>query len=166
MSRYLLQLGGKTSGPHSLAALQEMASVRAFDKATLITPENTVDWKPVRENPELHALLFPPRKTIAFKARVFESVPQEDNGPTTVHEILDANLAAEAKHSPVIKPGRKYVDQRRRDFLTTLILCDLCGGAIVKFVPLSHDALMILLVFFGIMNLGIYWLFYQIMSRY
>ena len=166
MPRYLLQISGKTSGPHSLAALQEMASVRAFDESTLIAPENTDDWKPVRDIPELHVVLFPPRKTISFKDKVFESTPQESDEPVSVHEILNANLVAEAKNGPLFKPGVKYIDRRRRDFLFTVILCDLVGGAIAWYAPLSHDLMVILLTFFGILNLGLYWLFYQIMDRY
>jgi len=166
MSRYLLKIADKNSGPHSLVALQEMASIRAFDEATLITPEFQEDWKPVRELPELATLLFPPRKTLSFKDKAFESLPQETTEPITVHEILHNNLAAAAKSEHVLRPGVKYVNRRRRDFLTTLILCDLVGGAIVWYLPLSHDALVILLTFFALINFGLYWLFYQIMDRY
>jgi len=165
MSRYLLKIADKISGPHSIAALQEMASVRAFDESALLAPEGTEDWKAVRDIPGLPDLLFPPRKTISFKAKSFESLPQETKEPVTVHEILHANLEAEAKSGP-LRPMVKYPNRRRRDFLTCVILCDLAGGAIYRYLPLSHDATVILVTAFAILNLGLYWLFYQIMDRY
>lgn len=166
MSRYLLNIAGKISGPHTVAALQEMASVRAFDDATPITSELSEDWKAIREIPEMQALLFPPRKTHTFKDKAFESLPQETKEPVSVHEILHANLVAEAKHAPPFMPGDKYRDRRRTDFLISIILCDLVGGAIWWFLPRHHDTTVILLAFLGIINFGFYWLFYQIMDRY
>jgi hypothetical protein len=165
MPLYLLKIADKISGPHSITALQEMASVRAFDEAALLALENTEDWKAVRDIPELQGVLFPPRKTISFKATVFESLPQESTEPVTVHEILHANLVSEAKNEP-LRPMVKYPNRRRRDFLTCVILCDLVGGAIYRYMPLSHDITVILITFFAILNLGLYWLFYQIMDRY
>ena len=165
MSRYLLKIADQTSGPHSIPALQEMASVRAFDDTALLALENTENWKSVRDIPGLQALLFPPRKTLSFKAKPFESVRQEETAPMTVHEILHANLEAEAKNPP-LRPMVKYANRRRRDFLTCIILCDLVGGAIYKYMPLSHDTTAILVTFFAILNVGLYWLFYQIMDRY
>jgi len=165
MSRYLLKIAGQISGPHSLAALQEMASVRAFDETALLALENTHDWKAVRDIPSLPALLFPPRKTLSFKATTFESLPQEATGPVTVHEILHANLEAEAKNGP-LRPLVKYPNRRRRDFLVCIILCDLVGGALYRYLPHSHDTTTILVTIFAILNVGLYGLFYQIMDRY
>jgi len=166
MSRYLLKIAGKNSGPHSVVALQEMASIRAFDGSALIALENTEDWKPIQSIPELHTLLFPPKKTLSFKDKAFESLPQDTTEPITVHEILHDNLAAAAKSEHVLRPGVKYVNRRRRDFLISAVLCDSVCAGIVWYLPLSHDVLVILLTFFAIINFGLYWLFYQIMDRY
>jgi len=165
MSRYLLKIADQTSGPHSVTALQEMASIRAFDEAARLALENTEDWKAVRDIPGLQDLLFPPRKTISFKAKTFETVHQEDTEPVTVHEILHANLVAEAKNTP-LRPLVKYANRRRRDFLTCVVLCDLLGGVIAWLLPRSHDTTVILVIVFAILNFGFYWLFYQIMDRY
>jgi hypothetical protein len=166
-SHYLLKIDGKTSGPHSLAALTEMASIRAFDDATLIALDNTEDWKPVKENPELLVMFFPPRKTILLKEKTFETIGNDaTTEPVSVHAILSGNLAAETKNSPLFRPGVRYRNRRRRDFLTSVILCDLVGGAVAYYVPLTHDTKILLLTFFAIINFGLYWLFYQIMDRY
>ena len=166
MSRYLLKIAGKTTGPHSIAALQEMASVRAFDETTEVAAELSEDWKPVRDLPELHSLLFPPRKTLTFKDKAFESLPQESSEPVSVHEILHANLVAEAKNAPAFLPRSNYRNRRRSDFLLCIILCDLVGAALWRYLPRNHDVTVILLSILGIINFGFYWLFYQIMDRY
>jgi len=166
MSRYLLKIADKITGPHSVAALQEMASVRAFDETTLITPELSEDWKPVRDIPELQTLLFPARKILTFKDKAFVSLPQETSEPVSVHEILHANLVAEAKNAPSFLPRSKYRNRRRSDFLLCIVLCDLVGAAIWWYLPRNHDTTVLLLSFFGIINFGFYWLFYQIMDRY
>jgi len=166
MPRYLIKIGEETTGPYSVAALQEMASVRAFAESTLITAELSEDWKPVRDIPELQALLFPPRKTLTFKDKAFESLPQETREPVSVHEILHANLVAEAKNAPPFLPRVKHRNRRRSDFLLCIVLCDLVGAAIWWYLPRNHDTTVLLLSFFGIINFGFYWLFYQIMDRY
>jgi len=166
MPGYRLKISDKTTGPHSVAALQEMASVRAFDETAQVTPESSEDWRSIRDIPELHTLLFPPRKTLTFKDKAFESLPQETTEPVSVHEILHANLVAEAKTAPVLRSHAKYRDRRRSDFLVCIILCALLGGGVWWYLPRSHDTTVILLSFFGVVGLGLYWLFYQIMDRY
>jgi hypothetical protein len=166
MSRYLLKIADKITGPHSVAALQEMASVRAFDETTLITAELSEDWKSVRDIPELQALLFPARKTLTFKDKAFETLPQESSEPVSVHEILHTNLVAEAKNARPFLPGSSYRNRRRSDFLLCIVLCDLIGAAIWWYLPRNHDTTVILLSAGGIINFGLYWLFYQIMDRY
>jgi len=166
MSRYLLKIAGKTTGPHSVAALQEMASVRAFDETAEVATELSEDWKPVRDIPELQALLFPARKTLTFKDKAFEKLPPETNEPVSVHEILHANLVAEAKNAPAFLPRSNYRNRRRSDFLLCIVLCDLIGAAIWWYLPRNHDTTVILLAAGGIINFGLYWLFYQIMDRY
>jgi len=166
MSRYLLRTADKTSGPHSVAALQEMASVRAFDENAVLALENTEDWKAVRDIPGLSALLFPPRKSISLKAKSFETLSSTATEPVTVHEILHANLVAEAKNASSLRPMVAYPNRRRRDFLLCVVPCDLLGGGIAWFLPRSHDTWVILAIFFAMINLGLYWLFYHIMDRY
>lgn len=165
MLRYSLKIDGKLSGPHSVPALQEMAALRAFDEATPIAPELTEDWKPVREIPELNAVLFPPRKAIQLKAKVFESIPQIAE-PASVSELLRGNLDAEAKNPPSPRFVIRRPNRRLRDFLTAAILFNLIGGAGVYFLPHNHVITVSLGSYFAIINLGLYWLFYQIMDRY
>jgi hypothetical protein len=166
MPRYLLKTNGKTSGPHSLAALEQMSSVRAFDESALLTPEGAEEWKPVRDLPELQAVLFPPRKAIPFKEKSFETVAQENNEPISVDKILHANLVAEAKNAPPFNPVVRFPNRRRRDFLTAVILCDLLAAGVAWYLPHSQIVSVSVLSFVAITNLGLYWLFYQIMDRY
>ena len=68
-SRYHLALDGKVSGPHGLAALREMASIQAFTRDALVTPEHTENWQPIHALPELAAALFPATAKLQLKAK-------------------------------------------------------------------------------------------------
>jgi len=164
MPRYLLNVDGKISGPFSDTALQEMASVRAFDGSALLAPEATEDWKAVRDLPELHAQLFPPRKTISFKAKVIESLPETNNEPISVDQILHENVVVESKIP--LKKGRRHVDRRRRDFLFALILLNGAVAAAWYYLPRDKDYDTIALAIAGLITGGLYWVFYQMMDRY
>lgn len=164
MPRYLLKVDGKTTGPHSEIALQEMASVRAFDESALLAPEQTEDWKAVREIPELLALFFPPKKTIQLKEKAFETVPQESTEPVTVDQILRDNLAAEAAIPR--KPLRRLPNRRRRDFLFAILVIDGGLGGLWHFLPRTQETDFAFGAAAALLTLGLYWLFYQIMDRY
>jgi hypothetical protein len=164
MPRYLLKVGDKTSGPHSEIALQEMASIRAFDADALLAAELTEDWKAVRDIPELHAFLFPPRKAIPLKAKAIEVIPQGNNEPVSVDQILSENLAAEALLPR--KPLRRFPNRRRRDFLFSLVLIDGAIGAAYYYLPRSQEIEIAAASVAALATAGLYWLFYQIMDRY
>jgi hypothetical protein len=164
MPRYLLKVGDITSGPHSEIALQEMASIRAFDADALVAPELTEDWKAVRDWPELHALLFPARKTIPLKAKAIDVIPQGSNEPVSVDQILRENLAAEALLPR--KPMRRLPNRRRRDFLFSIIMIDGTIGAAYYYLPRSQEIKIAAISAAALITLALYWLFYQIMDRY
>lgn len=164
MSRYLLKVEGKVSGPFTEMALQEMASVRAFDNTALLAPQNTEDWKPICEQPALDSLLFPPRKTVKLKMKDFEKVETPNTEVVSVDQILQENLAAEASRPH--KPMKRLPNRRRRDFLFSLIVIDGAFAALWHFLPRTQE----IDVAFGsaaaLSTLAIYWLFYHIMDRY
>ncbi|MFT3782376.1 MAG: DUF4339 domain-containing protein [Nibricoccus sp.] len=164
MPRYLLKVGDNVTGPHSEAALQEMASVRVFDEEALLAPEATEDWRAVGELPELCAKFFPPRKTISLKAKAIETVNQANDEPVSVDQILKENLAAEANLPR--KPFRRIPNRRRRDFLAAIIIVDGALGAAWYYLPRSQEIQVALISAAALLTLGLYWLFYQIMDRY
>jgi len=164
MPRYLLKVEGKISGPHSEVALQEMASVRAFDDSALITLEPTEGWTPVRDLSRLNAELFPARKTISLKAKAIETVPQENNELISIDKILHDNLVAEAK-TP-FKPMARRPNRRRRDFLYAVIVLNCAIGAAYHYLPRTREIEIAAGSAAALVTIGLYWFFYQIMDRY
>lgn len=164
MPRYLLKIDDKVSGPFSETALAEMASVRAFDETALAAPELTEDWRPVSAFPELHAQCFPPRKGLQLKAKAFESIETPNAEPVSVDQILQENLAAEAR-APRPKL-RRLPNRRRRDFLVSLLLIDGVLGALWHWLPRTQETDVAFGSAAALLTLGIYWLFYHIMDRY
>jgi hypothetical protein len=164
MPSYLLKVNGKISGPHSDTKLQEMASVLAFDEAAELAPESTEDWKAIRDIPELHTRFFPPKKTITLKEKVIVTLPQENNEPITVDQILNDNLEMEARLPP--KKVIRRPNRRRRDFLASVLMLDGAIAAAWYFLPRSQEIEIAAASAAVLMTLGLYWLFYQMMDRY
>jgi len=164
MPRFHLKVGEKITGPFSEPALEEMASVRVFDADDLLAPEGTEDWKPVRETPELLARFFPPRKTISLKAKAIEVVPVENTETITVDQILQDNLAAEARTPR--KKLKRLPNRRRRDFLYAIILLNGVIWAAYYYLPQSQETKIAAASASALITIGTYWLFYQIMDRY
>ncbi len=164
MPRYLLKIEGKISGPHSDIKLEEMASVRAFDESAELAPETTEDWKAISDIPDLHARFFPPKKSISLKAKVIEIMPDASDEPITVDQILKDNMEAEAKLPQ--KKGRRYTNRRRRDFLFSLVFLDGGIAAAWYYLPHSKDYDTIAMMAAGLVAIGLYWIFYQMMDRY
>jgi hypothetical protein len=164
MPRYLLNVDGIISGPHGEPALRDMASLRAFDESALLAPESTEDWKAVRDLPELCTLLFPPRKTISLKAKAIETVPQENNEPISVDQILHENLVAEAR-TPA-KPMARRPNRRRRDFLFAVLVLNGAIGAAYHYLPRTREIEIAAGSAAALVTVALYWFFYQIMDRY
>jgi len=164
MPRYLLKVDGKISGPHSDIKLQEMASVRVFDESAELAPEATEDWKSVRDIPELHTRFFPPKRVISLKEKVIETLPQENNEPITVDQILNENLEFEAR-----LPRKKMIrrpNRRRRDFLASVLMLDGAIAAAWHFLPRTQEIEIAAGSAAVLVTLGLYWLFFQMMDRY
>jgi hypothetical protein len=162
--RYYLALDGQLSGPHGLDALKDMASVHAFTRDTLATPEGTENWLPLHAIPALADTLFPSAAKFQLKEKAFAPTSDSDR-PVTVEELLHTNLASESRQPPAAHapcPGTS----RRRDFLFAAI----CANALALIAWLllpSHPFILVpLLAYVVIINLGLYWVFYQVMSRY
>ena len=164
MPRYLLKVEGRISGPFGEAALEEMASVRAFDEKALLAPEGTEAWPVLSQMHELCARCFPPKRKIELKTKAFEKVAEGNNEPVSIAKILQENLSAEAKLPP--KPMPRLPNRRRRDFLFTLLFIAAVLGGLWYYLPHSKASD----VGFGsaavLCAFGTYWLFYQIMNRY
>lgn len=165
MPRYRLKVGEKITGPFSEAALEEMASVRVFDAEALLAPEDSEDWKPVRELPELHARFFPQKKSLSLKAKEIQVVADEKtSGTISVDQILQENTALERAAPP--KPFRRIPNRRRRDFLFSIVVFNgMIWGAWYYF-PQSYETKVAAISVSSLLTLGTYWLFYQIMDRY
>ena len=186
--RYQLMIDGQVSGPHSLLVLREMASVHAFSVDTLITPENAGIWRAVREDPELFATLFPSTPKLQLKAKVI-TLTEDSTTPVSVEAILRDNLAAENRRgsrtthdrekspppfdapaasfpTPMPVADRPPGRARRRDFLITILACDVFAGAAWHFLPHNPVLLVFLLSLATVTNISLYWIFYHVMDRY
>jgi hypothetical protein len=168
-ARYYVVVDGAVSGPHGVDALREMASVHAFSRDSLITSESAENWLPIHALPALSDLLFPAAPRLQLKNRVI--VPTLDAiAPVSVEELLRENLAAEGRqpappvHSAtqVRSPGRA----RRRDYLIAAFSCNAIGLAAFLLLPRTPYMVVPLLAYFVIINVGLYWVFYQVMDRY
>lgn len=164
MPSYLLKVAGKISGPHSDIKLQEMASVRAFDESAELAPESTEDWSAVRDIPELHARFFPPKKAISLKEKVIKIVPQENNEPITVDQILSDNLEMESRLPR--RKERRLPNRRRRDFFASVLILDGAIAATWYYLPRTQEIEIAACSAAALTTLGLYWLFFQIMDRY
>lgn len=168
-SRYYLALDGQVSGPHGLEALREMASVHAFTRDTLATPEGTENWLPIHAIPVLAETLFPASAKFQLKGKAFIETADSDK-PIGVEDILRKNLAAEATRAAPVdytaRPSRSPGSNRRRDFIFSIISANAIGVAAYAIFP-SHPFILVpLLAYFVVINLGLYWIFFHVMSRY
>ena len=170
LPRYYLALDGQLSGPHSLPVLQEMASVHAFTRDTLATPEGSENWLPIHAIPALADTLFPSAAKFQLKEKTFAETADSDR-PVSVDELLRANLDSEIRHvapADYTTPSapKSAGSSRRRDFLFSIVCANALGLAAYAVFP-SHPFLLVpLLSYFVIINLGLYWIFYHVMSRY
>lgn len=161
---YFVVIDGAVSGPHTLTALQQMASVHAFDENAQITPASSEAWQAVRENQELHAALFPAAKKLGFKPRDFAKA-SDSSTPITVEEILRENIAAPDRFE--LPPQRKpSMSLRTRDYLIALVLCNGAGIFLYAFLPMNLFIGALLASYFVMVNCGLYWVYFHIMSRH
>jgi len=165
--RYFLRLEAGRSGPHSLVALREMASANALNLDTPISLEHSGAWFAIRDLPELSEALFPIARKHSLKTKVFVATP-DSNTAISVEEILRTNLRAEdARPAPAAPPPiTHYPNLRRRDYLVTAALCNALGLALTYFLPRTPLLNLLLLSGLLVINLLLYWIYYQLMSRY
>ncbi len=169
VARYYLALDGKVSGPHGLEALRDMASVHAFTRDTLATPEHVENWQPIHALPELADTLFPAATKLQLKAKAI-TLTADSVTPISVEEILRNNIAADA--CPVLPPdyttksARPRGRARNRDFLVAAILGNGLGAAAWFFFPHNSVIAVFVLSYFTILNISLYWVIYHVMDRY
>lgn len=165
--RYFLRLDAGRSGPHSLAALRDMASASAFTADTQISLEESDAWFAIRDLPELSETLFPAARKHSLKAKAFVATPDSDTA-ISVGEILRTNLRAEdARPAPAAPPPiTHYPNLRRRDYLLTATLCNGFLGALAWFLPRAPLLDLLLISACVLINIVLYWIYYHVMSRY
>jgi hypothetical protein len=167
--RYYLVLDGSVSGPHSVDALREMASVHAFNGDCLATPEHEENWLPIHARPVLASAILPTAAKYQLKARAITPV-SDSAKPVTVDELLRGNLAADARQSPPIDytatPSRPPGRARNRDYLVAAAACNALGLALLFLLPRTPYIAVPLLAYFVVINIGLYWVFYHVMDRY
>ncbi len=168
--RYYLALDGQVAGPYGLAALREMASVHAFTRDTLATPEGSENWLPIHAIPALSDTLFPEAAKFQLKEKTFAETADSDR-PVSVDELLRTNLDSEIRHvtpADYTTPSspKSAGSSRNRDFLFSIICANTLGLAAYAIFPSHPFVLVPLLAYFTVINLGLYWIFYHVMSRY
>lgn len=165
--RYFVRLEAGRSGPHSLAALREMASANAFNADTQISLEESGAWFAIRDLPELAETLFPAARKHSLKTKAFVATPDSDTA-ISVEEILRTNLRAEgARPAPAVPPPvTHYPNLRRRDYLLTAAACNGFLGALAWFLPRAPLSDLLLISACVVINVVLYWIYYHVMSRY
>lgn len=167
--RYYLALDGQLSGPHSLTVLHEMASVHAFTRDTLATPEGTENWQPIHAIPALVGALFPAAPKHQLKSKAI-ALTTDSTTPVSVEEILRNNLSAEVRAVPAAdyttQPTRPPGRARRRDYWFSMIACNALGLVAYFILGKSAYTAIPLLAYFTMTNIGLYWVFYHVMDRY
>jgi hypothetical protein len=164
-TRYYLPIDGQVSGPHSLTALKEMASVRAFNADTLIVAEGAETWVPLHTLPDLCAQLFPTGTAYSLK-NAPPRARAEAGPPIVVEEILHKNLANQTVHEAPLDPVDHRPNRRRRDFLLLFAAGNLVALTAFLLMPRDPIVMVPLGSFFVLFNIGVYWVFYHVMDRY
>lgn len=180
--RYYLVEDSQTSGPHSLLVLQQKAEILTLRPDDLVHPADdppadapTAGWHPIRDDAELHALLFPARPGLALGATppVAGVNPEQDRDTPAAHVLglLRENArfeeAARAEHD-VFAAARSDTRgrNRRRDFRVVVIggnLFALGMFALGGFNPIHG---VFVLGFMAILTGGAYWVLYHVMDPY
>jgi hypothetical protein len=109
----------------------------------------------------------PPRKFI-LKAKDFtrENVPSTPP-PPTVHEVLQANLTVQKSVEPEVLPHlHDRRTKRRQDYWITMLAGNLLAAGCALLLPLNADAIVGLLAFVALFNLGLLWVMFQVMDKY
>jgi hypothetical protein len=171
-SCYLIE-DGHATGPHSLAVLKQKASIRVITADTPIRPADApdTDWRPLRELPELHALLFAPRSSLTLGSARFESVNSSTDATNPgwdVTGLLRANAAHERqliRSTPPPPPPPKPRNRRRRDYLLIAIPLNIGCVVVAPFIPFGFiNPFLIGLFVMG--NIGLAWVLYGVMDPY
>lgn len=174
---YELQENGRATGPHSLVVLRQKAEIRVIQPDSLVrlataTGAPPESWLPIRDLPELHADLFPPRATpkLSVTPLAFESaniVGPTDHVPATATDVfamLRQNSARErAATDELMKDLGPRPNNRRRDYIVCFLALNLfvaCAGQFVGY----FNPFLIGLAVMG--NIGLVWLLYFVMDRY
>ena len=108
-----------------------------------------------------------PRK-FAFKARSFDQANVASQPPApSVHEILRQNLAVQKSAEPEVLPHlHDRRTKRRRDYWFVMLSGNALGGLAAVILQGNIVALVYLLVFFVIFNLGLVWTMFFVMDKY
>lgn len=175
--RYYLLEAGVSTGPFSLAVLRQKAEIHVLKPDDLVHPadhEATV-WRPICEETELHASLFPARPGLSLgAATAFPAVNPEQDLDTAATHVLgllrdnaEREAAARAEHDvfAAARPDNRGRN-RRRDFWTVVIggnLFALIAFAIGGFNPLHG---VFVAGFMAILTAGTYWVLYHVMDPY
>ncbi len=172
-SLYYLAEDGATTGPHTPLVLLQKAGIHALHPESLVIDAATpgAPWRPIREVPELHALIFPAPSAPKLGLGAFTpSGAPADTGfaATDIHQLLHDNTARQlasedlAAARPLVPVGTR----RRRDFWLLLIAGDAVAvgsGFFLGFGPVQAVFILSFLVFF---SLSLYWVLYHAMDPY
>jgi hypothetical protein len=163
--RYYLYQDGQTTGPHSLEALRQMASLQAVKADAHVAAEDANQWTPLSATPDLAASIFPEKTRFDLKPKQLTAIDNPiGEPPISTEDTLRDNLA---RQLPLEKPMvfEKRSNQRLRDYLFLVVVGNVPILPVAYFVP-HPVVLMFALGYFVVYNAGIYWVLFHVMSRY
>lgn len=172
--RYYLLENDAATGPHSLVVLRQKAEIHVITPATLAAPEATDSdpaptWQPLRDLPELHALLFPPKPGLALQtASPFASLtPAESaHAPVEVQSLLRDNtlrqLAAENFDPATLPPGPDA--RRRRVFILFAVAFNAPAVLAYLLLPAENPVHLLAPSLALVATAVAYWLLYHVLD--
>ncbi|MCW5547650.1 MAG: hypothetical protein KIT44_01670 [Opitutaceae bacterium] len=110
----------------------------------------------------------PPPQRYGLKAREFQKENQPATPPApSVHEILRANLA----HGQAVEDAKPmdltdHRTKRTRDYWLLMIAGNGLGGLLWFLLPSSQLISILLPGVLLVLNLGLYWIMFQVMEKY
>jgi hypothetical protein len=168
---YQLVEGDQVTGPHSLAVLRQKAEIHVINpqtpvRAVVQPPE---PWRPIREWPELHDVLFVAKSGAKLGVAKFHSTNAQtdaDSAPVDVQELLRGNAVVQkAAEKRQARAGLGPYLRRRLVFALVVALVVLpLLFLYFRVLPRTGDSLALIAGFAAAGLAVIYWVMFHVLD--